>query len=823
MFKLCVVYLVESSLLGSTWLTGCLCLLRPDLRPGSTRQWVSCVVLSRHFGPSSRILAGPGSGEIDLSGCDLSHSSYHFLSILFLLFLSPVCSVVLYVVSGPWSSSGTVVSSFKSSRLGANHSSPLYWRHYTQVLHVGISTGGSTTKSSRLGANHSSPPHWRHYNQVLFMLGASKSSTLEAVQPSPLHRNLHWRHHNQVLFMLGASKSSTLEAAPPNHLHPRKLHTNNQPSSSEVIAHRRKPPADLATVNISRASCTGSIITIALDQLRALPATTSEEVDLMKVDRIFYSTIHLENTITATSLTNAIPATRDLGEQLLYLKAGQPGLAFFFYDLELVQGTFSTNLDLKQVSKLQNLLYSLIPLRIQWQTANHPSEHLSYPEMNSHHRGTNNLTAEISTTRDCAGIHSTSFAYSSSPPSPYYTMGKNSTITIAMPKVPGNILDWNTLWASSTFNIKDRKELNSTQGLHCLRDSISTSDCQLLLNLPADTSNFIKHPHSDSFLSSLVCPILQSNLQELWAQLLFNFNSFFIFNQPFFPIFNQPFFRSPINLSSDIQSQLLLFLRQLAETLPASGAPLPTTSFYPTPRKNSTKKTDKRQQTRPKQRSNVYSTAGTPPATTYQWKLVIYQLEKHLLHICPKWQNSTANQGMSLVSSSNIFIKIPSIHQGATSTVYASSNLSQPQQLPEALLMAAQTILTTSAGQLIKARASIRLDAGLSIILLPTLQALKLPLEFNITILSSVQGTQCKGSQQSTFTNISLLPSNLDIQYRTADVHTVTGILFNVSGRLEIFLRAEWPQLQGESTSISAPASEPGANYVILWWSHHWL
>ena len=36
MFELCVVYLFETSLLGSTRLTCCLCLLRPALRPGST-------------------------------------------------------------------------------------------------------------------------------------------------------------------------------------------------------------------------------------------------------------------------------------------------------------------------------------------------------------------------------------------------------------------------------------------------------------------------------------------------------------------------------------------------------------------------------------------------------------------------------------------------------------------------------------------------------------------------------------------------------------------------------------------------------------------
>ena len=70
-------------------------------------------MLSKHFGPSSRILAGPVSGKIDLSYCDLSSVLYHFMSILFLFlsFLSSVCSVVLCAVSGPRSTSGTVVSS----------------------------------------------------------------------------------------------------------------------------------------------------------------------------------------------------------------------------------------------------------------------------------------------------------------------------------------------------------------------------------------------------------------------------------------------------------------------------------------------------------------------------------------------------------------------------------------------------------------------------------------------------------------------------------------------------------------------------------------
>ena len=814
MFELCVVYLFKSSLSGSTLLTACLELLRPALRPGSPGQVVSGVVLSRHFGPSSRILAGPVSGERDLSFCDLSYSFSYFLSILFLLFLGSVCSVVLCAGSALWSSSVTVVSSSKSSTLEAEQSSPRYWG--TQVLTTGA------TKSSRLGAAQSnSSPLQARGTQVL-KTEATKSSRLGAAHSTRSSPH-YWG--TQVL-TTEAIKSSIREATTTSPLRLRKLTTNNQPSSSEVISHRRRPPADLAAVQHSTASCMGATIK-ALDQLKAFPATTSEEVDFISskdVDRTLSSIIHLDNTLSADSFTDALSATRELGEQLLCFKAGHQGLATFIRDLDAIQETLSNKSDLNQVSELQDLQSLFTSLRSQWQTANHPSEHSITSELNSCQRVLTNLAAEVSTARDWSDTHSTSPS-SSSPPTLCYTMGKNYLPTIAMPNVSGDILDWNTFWASISSIIKDRKEPNLTQRLHCLREAIPYSALQLLLHSTAENSDFsttsrekfnktqelhtllcktliylpgskqtrtnlsklvdlvertisslktIKHSNSDSFLSSLVCSILISNLQTSWAQLLFIFTSF--------PIFNQPFFRSSINLSSDLQSQLLLFLRKHAETLPASGAPLPSHSFEPTPRKNSTKKTDKRQQPQPKQRSHVYSVSSPSFTLTSQ------QLPDALL-----------------------------IHQGATSAVHVSSTLSESQQLPDALLMTVEVLLKAPDGQLLKARAFISPDAGLSLISTQTVQALKLPLEASTTTFSTVQGTECKGSQHLTSVITSPLHSKLNIQCTPADVRTVTGT-FNISGRVDILLEAV-AKLPIRFLPIIASASEPGAQYIISGWA----
>ena len=800
-------------------------LLRPALRPGSTGQLVSCVVLSKHFGPSSRILAGPVSGEIDLSSCDLSYSFYHFLSILFLSFLSSVCSVVLCAVSVPWSSSGTVVSLTKSSTLEtpleATYSSPQHWG--TQVL--------------KPEATCSSPQHWG--TQVL-KPEATKPSTQGAA-------------HSTI-------KSSAREATHPSPLHQRNLSTHSQPSS---LDHRRKPPADLAP--LYRASYTSTTIIQALGQLKALPATTSDEVNFISskdVDRTLSTIIHPKNTFlhsleesqasvtedfcqeegntAANSFTDALSAIRELGEQLLCLTAIQHGLANFCSELDAIQQILSNKPANNRVSELQDLLYLFTSLRSQWQTANHPSNPPFKSELNSYLRVLTNLAAEVSTTEDKSDTHpisdSTSF---SSPPASCYILGNNYNPTFAMPKLSGDILDWNTFCTSCKSTIEDKKELNRTQRLHCLRETIKHSSLQLLLYSIAGISDFFlevvaelkekfnktqklyailcrilinlpgskhtrtnlsrlvdlskrtisslkstKHCNIDSFLSSLVCSILPSKLQASWAQ------------------------HTAKETAVPALSQIILFLRESTETLPASGAPLSVNSFKLTPRKNSTKKTDKKQQSQLKQTSHAYSASATSSTPSYNSECVIFKLERHPVHFCPRKQNHTVEQRRSFISSSNLRHN----SEGATPPVHAYSILSQPQQLPDALLLTAEVLLQAPGGQQLKARAFINLDAGLSLLSTTTAQALKLTLETSTT-LSTVQGTDCKGSQHSNSIIISL-HNKLNVQCRPAVMQTVTlNILsqqlapvnnylhlldlqlatniFNVPGRVNILLGAD--------------------------------
>ena len=252
MFELCVVYLFKSSLLGSTLLTCCLCLLRPALRPGSMGQWVSGVVLSRHFGPSSRILAGPVSGKIDLSYCDLSSVLYHFMSILFLFlsFLSSVCSVVLCAVSGPRSASGTGISySNKSSALetppGAVQSNHDFWitkssRSEPPLEAVQLMNFSWMSKSSPREAAHGCIYRWVTLSNPAFLIydqtGGYYTQVLKIEATKPSFQGAF--HSNSTI------KSSVHRATQLNPLHQRNYSIYTQPYSTD---HRRRLPADLAT------------------------------------------------------------------------------------------------------------------------------------------------------------------------------------------------------------------------------------------------------------------------------------------------------------------------------------------------------------------------------------------------------------------------------------------------------------------------------------------------------------------------------------------------------------------------------------------------
>ena len=309
---------------------------------------------------------------------------------------------------------------------------------------------------------------------------------------------------------------------------------------------------------------------------------------------------------------------------------------------------------------------------------------------------------------------------------------------------------------------------------------------------------------------------------------------------------------------------LLTYLQDHAEALPVcttdkTGDPPVKKAVNP-----------KNEQSHNKQKSHVYSVSPTPTSPSspaYKWDCAFCKPERHPLHICPKWLSYTVEQRVSHVSSKNLCANClavghltaacksnyrcrdcgqahhTTIHQNTSAPVHVSSTLSQSQQLPDALLMTAEVLLKGPGGQQLKARAFIDPGAGLSLISSRAAQTLKLPLEASRTAFSTVQGTECKGSQHLTSVTISPLHNRRDIQCRPAVVQTVTENIpskqlapvdeyphllglqladttFNTPGRVDILLGADlWLQLQGRSPPIIASASEPGAQDTIFGWA----
>ena len=231
---------------------------------------------------------------------------------------------------------------------------------------------------------------------------------------------------------------------------------------------RRRPPADLAAVKRSRAGCTGAI-TKALERFKAIPATSSEDVLLInfkEIDRVLTSIIktetgflqsledaqafvpeeseeafQIEEEMAADAFTTAISATRDLGDQLLCLKAVLNGLANFSCDLDAIQDTLSSKPDSNQVTALQVLENMFSSLRSQWQTANLPKDHPIKTELDSCRRVLATLGADVTAASDRSDSHSTSSSTTSANPTPCYIIGKNDLPTINVPKFSGDILD----------------------------------------------------------------------------------------------------------------------------------------------------------------------------------------------------------------------------------------------------------------------------------------------------------------------------------------------------------------------------------------------
>ena len=610
----------------------------------------------------------------------------------------------------------------------------------------------------------------------------------------------------------------------------------------------------MATIKRSRSGFTGAI-TKALDRFKAMPSSTAEEVDCInskEVERLLSSITRTETSYNQSmedaqsfipededesfqqeedrasdAFSNAVSTTRDLGEQLLCLRAVLDGLADFNCDLSAIQDTLASKPDSNQHSAMQALETLFTSLRAQWKTANLPKGHPVKSELDACRRSLTDLAAEVTAASDRSDSRSsTSSAPSTS--TPCFVMAKNDLPTITVPKFNGDILEWSSFWASFKSTIQDRTELSNTQKLHYLRQAISDPELKLLLHSPAETPDFylevveelkerynktreihkvlcrtladipsVKQTRADlrrlvdlvkrtisslkatsqydmeSFLSSIVVSVLPSRLQTSWAQ------------------------HTRKDKGVPPITQLLSYLREHAETLPSTGpSPAPTTPD-PATKKSSPPRKDRKQEVhKPK---GVHTVSTT--TKVHHWECILCRPEKHPLHLCPKWANLTVAQRKGHIQSNSLCSNClgvghitsscksyyrcrdcgqphhTSIHQQQTTTTTNSVNASSSQssQVPDALMTTAQVLLLGPRGQSVKARALIDSGAGLSIISNRVAKILDLPLESTKLHLSVAQGEKSKPIKHITnLTLSSLQDRNLKIPCRAAVAHTVT-------------------------------------------------
>ena len=138
-----------------------------------------------------------------------------------------------------------------------------------------------------------------------------------------------------------------------------------------------------------------------------------------------------------------------------------------------------------------------------------------------------------------------------------------------------------------------------------------------------------KYYYIEAFLTSLVYSILPSRLQTLWDQATKKDKGV-----------------PPI-------SQLLIFIREHAETLPSLPTP-PSQSDKPADRK-SYRKPDRKEPHPPKVKGAVHIAA---PTSTYRWECALCKPDRHPLHLCPKWASFNVTQRLGHIQAKSFMLKL---------------------------------------------------------------------------------------------------------------------------------------------------------------------
>ena len=468
---------------------------------------------------------------------------------------------------------------------------------------------------------------------------------------------------------------------------------------------RRKTYADLAAVKRSRKNFVGGV-TRAKETLLSMIELDPSELNVRKIERALTSVTGAETGFFVTMeeaqafivedeaaqaeedeasdiFAASVSEARDVGESLLLLSSIRRCLDDFKIDLDAAQQLVLEQPDQSHTSALQDLEVAHCDLRKQWRKTDLNHDHSMKMEIDTSKKLLTKLASEVATqreTRDSASSHSSSSSDSFHPPKELET----KLPTIDVPTFNGDIMKWSSFWSAFQATI-DSKRLSKTNKLTYLRKAIKDPDSQTLLHSPQETADFydevvaalkqrfdrtkeihrnlvsslvslpaVKNTRSDlrkrvddlkhlmsslqhtkhfdlpSVLSSLVYQTLPVKLQTLWDQQTKKIKGV-----------------SPVE-------ELITFLSDHAETLPATQAP-PVSTSGATPSQQ--KKNFYKGERKPKPGIHAVTPVAATlnqPTSSYRWECVLCKPEKHPLFLCSKWLGFSVTQRINHATSKKL-------------------------------------------------------------------------------------------------------------------------------------------------------------------------
>ena len=504
---------------------------------------------------------------------------------------------------------------------------------------------------------------------------------------------------------------------------------------------------------------------------------------------------------TVEQFQSNVSDVRHQAASLLSLKSIFKNLRNLTNDLKAVRNAFTMRPEADQSRAIPPLKASYAAIRHEWDEGDHDDEHPLKEKIDECGSQITQLICEMAGIKDTTPVfaldHSSSSFSSYDGPKKH----ENKLPTIEVPTFNGDVMKWASFWAAFQSAVGDRDTLSDTTKLIYLRKAIKDPETQTLLTDPREDADMyqeivkelqdrfdrtkevhrnlvqrlmqltiIKETRADirklmdtlkstlssikrtgtycldTFLTSLVYLILPVKMQTLWEQ-----------------------HTKKQKKVTGVQ-ELIKYFAEHAETLSSTHHTQPSSGRQETSEKKQPRRQDRRQEqsSSPRQKASVHVVSTAP---TYKWDCALCKTEKHPLFVCSKWLALTVAQRLSHVQAKNLCANClavghstascrstyrcrecqsnhhTTIHQTITPPTPLNSSSGATSQVPDALMMTAQVMISGPGGQQVSARALIDSGAGMSLVSHRVSQLLHLPLTKNHLKFSGVQGTPCKPSK----------------------------------------------------------------------------